>query len=38
MLTPVDIQQKRFKAGLGFDKKDVSSLQRLVRKLRLPRI
>ena len=25
MLTPVDIQQKRFKAGLGFDKKDVSS-------------
>ncbi|MBP3233300.1 MAG: DivIVA domain-containing protein [Eubacterium sp.] len=25
MLTPVDIQQKRFKSGLGFDKKDVSS-------------
>ncbi len=25
MLTPVDIQQKRFKTGLGFDKKDVSS-------------
>ena len=25
MLTPVDIQQKRFKNGLGFDKKDVQS-------------
>jgi DivIVA domain-containing protein len=25
MLTPVDIQQKRFKSGLGFDKKDVSA-------------
>ncbi|MCR5104088.1 MAG: DivIVA domain-containing protein [Eubacterium sp.] len=25
MLTPVDIQQKRFKTGLGFDKKDVTS-------------
>ncbi len=25
MLTPVDIQQKRFKNGLGFDKKDVTS-------------
>ncbi len=25
MLTPVDIQQKRFKNGLGYDKKDVTS-------------
>lgn len=25
MLTPVDIQQKRFKTGIGFDKKDVSA-------------
>ena len=25
MLTPVDIQQKRFKPGLGFDKKDVTA-------------
>ena len=25
MLTPVDIQQKHFKSGLGFDKKDVSA-------------
>ena len=25
MLTPVDIQQKRFKSGLGFDKKDVNA-------------
>ena len=25
MLTPVDIQQKKFKAGLGYDKKDVQA-------------
>ena len=25
MLTPVDIQQKKFKVGIGFEKKDVSS-------------
>lgn len=25
MLTPVDIQQKRFKGGLGYDKKDVNA-------------
>ena len=25
MLTPLDIQQKKFKAGLGFDKKDVQA-------------
>ena len=25
MLTPVDIQQKRFKTGIGFDKKDVTA-------------
>ena len=24
MLTPLDIQQKKFKGGLGFDKKDVN--------------
>ena len=24
MLTPVDIQQKKFKVGLGYDKKDVN--------------
>ena len=25
MLTPLDIQQKRFKGGLGYDKKDVNA-------------
>ena len=32
MLTPVDIQQKRFKSGLGFDKKDVTTFFEEVQK------
>lgn len=36
MLTPVDIQQKKFHVGLGYDKKDVNTFLTVFQKAMNP--